>query len=586
MECNEVMYKIGKFGEKMELVKFVAISDKKNIIKFYEYVEGILIDVCNQGYADDYQIDAEEEYPTVFLGNIDKDNVKFDIIFEFETYRDISQLTVDIYSDNYSLNIDNAYLENLKLYIKELIIKDWKKIVWLYDDDAYILSKDLYSRFYVTENSIRRFINEFMVKTFGSEWWELLSDQTIKDKYKARFKGYKTIVPGFNNVDDHLLSIDVGDLFKILTMKRLEWSPVYSSDIEKLLVGITVGNEHKIAESLKKQLIVKEDFWDKYFMKYFDDDFNKYFKEFEANRNHVAHNKILDRKAYKSIRRSIDKIDEYMESALKRLYSTQKPLEQVEAERKEYEELLIEAKQNDAGVTIRNANNIIEEFRIVLEEKYSDIIEALRFREDIEIGELEFDENSYSGTLFSAKSKVTNEQLDFRYAMDITDEEGAESTLTITCEQYPFGLVDLEYEQGFRVNISYINGAVEYDDEQGYYMPTAYDDISECDIDNYVDKMVEFINLKLENLRDYVESIRYETVKGGGDLPIASNVYCDECDEEYICIDENMAEIGTCLNCGAHNMIAQCERCGQYYNDYEDDDIKLCDSCKEHYEEE
>ena len=51
-----------------------------------------------------------------------------------------------------------------------------------------------------------------MVKTFGPEWWELLLNQTIKDKYNARFKGYKTVVTGFNNVDDHLLSIDVGDL--------------------------------------------------------------------------------------------------------------------------------------------------------------------------------------------------------------------------------------------------------------------------------------------------------------------------------------------------------------------------------------
>lgn len=83
------------------------------------------------------------------------------------------------------------------------------------------MSKALYSRFCVTENKIRRFINKLIVKTFGTNWWYLLPDQLIKDKYNSRFKCYKTVVHGFNNVDDNLLSIDIGDLFKILTMNRM-----------------------------------------------------------------------------------------------------------------------------------------------------------------------------------------------------------------------------------------------------------------------------------------------------------------------------------------------------------------------------
>ena len=116
-------------------------------------------------------------------------------------------------------------------------------------------------------------------------------------------------------------------------------------------------------------------------------------------------------------------------------------------------------------------------------------------------------------------------------------------------------------------------------------MPFTEDEISQNDINNYVETMIDFINIKLESLKDYVDSIRYETVKDGGEFHIAPGVYCDECDEEYICIDENLAEVGTCLNCGAHNEIAVCERCGNYFVDYCDDEIKLCDLCKEHYEE-
>ena len=52
------------------------------------------------------------------MGSIDKDKLEFEVIFEFETYRNLRQLTVDISFDNYTLNVDDVYLENLKLFIK------------------------------------------------------------------------------------------------------------------------------------------------------------------------------------------------------------------------------------------------------------------------------------------------------------------------------------------------------------------------------------------------------------------------------------------------------------------------------------
>ena len=61
----------------------------------------------------------------------------------------------------------------------------------------------------------------------------------------------------------------------------------------------------------------------------------------------------------------------------------------------------------------------------------------------------------------------------------------------------------------------------------------------------------------------------------------ANRSYCDECFEEHICINENLAEEGMYLNCGVHHDIAECERCSQHYIDYENDAIMLCDNCKE-----
>lgn len=571
----------------MELVKFIAVGEKQVISDYYEYVYRILDELHKQGYICDYRVETSDvECPSRFCISTHKDEYIVDLVFEFNTFKNVKQLMIDISSENYEVEINKSYLEGFKLYIKKIIIKDWEKIVWLYDADAYILSGELYSRFYVTENKIRRFINEFMVKTFGVNWWDILPDQTIKDKYNSRYAGYKTVVPGFNNVDNHLLSVDVGDLFKVLTMKIMMWTPTYDVDIENALSGVTTVNECKIIEKIKKQLTVKEDFWEKYFKDYFDDDFPKSYRTFEINRNHVAHNKILDRVGYNNIRRSINEIDKIFDYALVKLSRNEKSIEQLQVEAQKYKELLIETKQNDSGISIRNREEIISVFEESLEEKFVDIEEALRFREDIAISGMGFDCNNLSGVLFSANSKVYNKKLDFLYFMDINDDEGSESILTITCLCRQNGDDEARLLENFKVYISYTNGEVEYNNEEGYYMPVTNEGISESDLDDYLDKVVDFINVELESLKEYADSISYERMKDGGTLPIADGVYCDECEEEYICIDEGIAEVGICLNCGAHYKISVCERCGQYFIDYEDTEIKICDQCKAYYDRE
>lgn len=575
----------------MELVKFVAVGNKNNIEEYSTYTENILMELKRQGIVDNYRFFPENEEEYVFFGMVDrisdKNKLTLSILFEYETYGEIKQLVVGIFANDYKVEIDDDYLEKLKLSVKTTIRKDWVKIVWLYDDDASILSKELYSRFYVTENLIRRFINEFMVKTFGTEWWDVLADQSIKEKYKSRYVAYKTFVQNFNNVDDHLLSIDVGDLLKILTMKKMGLDPSANADVVEILDSASAGNEDKIVNRIKSLLTVKEDFWEKYFKEYFDDEFIESFEIFEANRNHVAHNKILDRNAYKSICKSIEKMDKYMQKALEKLYKDKKSLEQLQAEAQQYEECLLEVKQNDAGIKIRNKEGIAGEFEDVLYRTYGDIVEAdaLYTREDLDFSEMEFDPYDDTGELFTVVSRVTKQQLNFCYSMDINDYEGEDSTLTITCKQSPAkkgdldGLQDVNTE-GFKIEISYANGAAIYDEEQGYYLPSKEDGIWEVDIDNYIKTIVEFINSEIKSLKEYVDSIKDETIKEGKELPIADGVFCYNCDGEYICIDEEIAEIGTCLNCGEHNDIAECERCGKYFIDEDYDVIKLCESCK------
>ena len=484
----------------MDLVKFVAVGGQKEISDYYWYVESILSnsDELKNQVENDITIYTQDEYPNTVFCSIVEERFIVDVIFDFSTFESEKHLAIDITSNNYKLDKENSYLENLKLVIKKAIANDWRNIVWLFDEDAFLLSKDLYGRFYIIENKIRRFINEYMLKTIGINWWGILSESglAIEGKYKARCSGYKKTVYGFNNIDDHLMAIDVKDLYKILTMKRMEWKPAYDPAIEALLVGVTKNKEHQIIEMLKKQLTVKEDFKEMFFQEYFESSFFDSFEEFESSRNHVAHNKILDRTSYKKIHGLLDKMDKYVEGALRKLYTDKQSLEQKQEAVRKYKELLFEVKQNDSGVNIREAGAIIEEFGNALEEKTAEIIEALRCREDINISEMKFKRNNNSGELFSAVSSVTNEKLDFYYSMDVIDSEGSESTLTISCIQGPINVDGLDASEG-NIIISYFNGEVSCD-EDGIYTPIVKDGIPDYYMKNYLNVMVKFILTKLK----------------------------------------------------------------------------------------
>lgn len=109
------------------------------------------------------------------------------------------------------------------------------------------------------------------------------------------------------------------------------------------------------------------------------------------------------------------------------------------------------------------------------------------------------------------------------------------------------------------------NGAVEYDEEQGYYLPLGEEGISEKDILQLKNRIVDFVNEGLVDLKEAAGTENYAEVTDGGNPVIQKNLYCAECGEE-------------------------CDRCGAMFNAETegcmDDRWNLCDCCKERYDEE
>lgn len=572
------------------LVKFIAVDNVARIADNIIYINEIFKKIYDSGLIKNIAMSLDEvtsgaspvkelddegntfliEYNSEEMGKTDNWN----IIFKYGTYNDSKQLEVAIYSDTYTVDKDNNYLEKLKLTIKKVIITDLKDIIWLIDKDSECLSIELYSKVYKTENLMRELINEVMIKQYGTSWWESFVPFNIKEKHGKRLKDYKSKVPAFNNVDERLMSIDVDDLGELITLKRYKWIPKYEEKINYLLNGVQKYNGNVIRELLEKQRTIEIDLWKDQFSKVLPEDFYERFTLFSKDRNHIMHNKLIDRSAYTLMKDLADEIENNLTQAIikqsKMMLSDEEKVEiekQKQIELDMLEALEHECKENDANVSIKSYDEIKELFENSIFEFLNDIEENLRFRSDIEIVRNHHASWDESGDLLSVTSKVDGAQLLFTYDMSIVDEEGAGSELNIYCSG----------ENGnFVTSVVYTNGAVEYDSDSGLYMSVTQDEIS--NIETAIEETEEFINDEIANYRENVEV-----------EDIAEFVLCSECGEDAICINEDILPIGTCMNCGYVNGIHKCEKCMGWVNSDEEDyndEIAICQNCIDTLDEE
>ena len=544
------------------------------------FITSILVDNSNKCVINDSVIHERE--PDVYIlryvfedksSTINKSSV-IDISFTWGTYQSCLQLSIAILSENYALSPSEEYIEKLKTKIKNTINRDWRKIEWLFDKDSECLAVDLYPDIFRTENLIRQMISELLSKYFGASWWEKFIGCDVKDKYSSRQSGYKRIAPSFANIDDNLLSIDLGDLLKIIDLQYLKWNPLYDEEINLMLSKKTKWNSDKVKSILENQTNVEIDFWAEYFSRYLPSDFKDKLSEFDKNRNHVAHNKILDRQAYKTIKGCVEAVNADVKIAIKKISEDilsneeKERIEQItalqEAEREESYERMIEL---EAGVEIRHADEIKE----ILEEHYSYLCTTLEdafcYREDMDI--------ITNLNEIDVYYRIKDTHFKFSVTFDVNDEQGASSSCVIR----------LDGANDFNESFTYINGEVEFNDDQMYYMPTTMDEMP--DSDTAVKSIVDFINDACPNLRQMVDDNEFRRIKDGESPLVVDDIQCEECGDYYVAADDTYAPMGTCLNCGAFHEIHKCIRCDCFFEGTIDDEApELCDNCIEAIEAE
>lgn len=571
-----------------KLVEFVAIAEERVIDDFIGYMLEFQNFLFESGVIDDESIDSPNdnlsEVPLYVIDFHSKEYI-WEIGIKFNTYGKSYELEVLIQSENYSPNFEKDDLERLKVIVKNFIKAKHKNIFWLYDAESEFLATDLYPRIFKVENLARKFITMVMNRKFGIHWWKLVPLK-IQEKHKSRFVGYKGIIDNFKDVDERLMSIDTGDLHDILTNKVMKWESS-EENIKKLSkLNLNLESLNKIIQS---QQVVYSDWWQTIFSPLLPESFLEEFKKFESNRNHIAHNKLIDKSAYKKILHSIDVVQEALLCGIQKMSSEFKSEEERKEEAFEYEllqeelisERILELKESESGVITRNSNQILALFNDELSRLYDSIEETFRFSEYLNFSDYTEIENCNSNSVvFEIQNKIDGYVISFEANTDINDYEGSQSFLYL--EYKKDGSSSLE-EIG---SVSYNYGEVEFNEFQGNYMPIQMDGISEYELSRLGKRLVEIINTEFTDYKEKVESSRYSIIKDGGPDPIL-DLPCQECGEEWICVDETITDLGRCLNCGEINEVTECERCGRKdFGSPSEDEPFLCEGCWNYYEEE
>lgn len=437
-------------------------------------------------------------------------DVEYTVIFQMDTYEWNRQFTIKIGYSQIRVGIPvpqmsekiagyDHFLEKLKISIKNSLIRDWYKCVWIKDNQSLELSRDVYSDIYMAENELRAFVSRIMIEHFGIDWHDRPEFYKLKASIEENAVIIKRNVPNFNNIDVNLYTVTLEKLMDTVMLDvysdAMQDSPEMQKLIKERIFATTQLDKMKSAlDFLKNRYVKKYNIWEKFFKPLIADPvkWEELLTSFIANRNHVAHNKLLDymsketmlsdtREFRRFIREAVIKFDE--ENCSEEVEETLQAI----ADQREYEqEARMEIIESESGVKIRSRKEILKLFQDTIDEIYTDAVNKVYFDEGIEVlGECKLQDTVDEQLLFSVTVR-SGKELEIYGVIDIDDSEGTASVMQIRVYNADENIVNGDIE--------YVNGEAEYNIEQTSHMPVvmdSYDDGNAEIIKNVVDEFLE-----------------------------------------------------------------------------------------------
>lgn len=451
------------------------------------------------------------------------DDVEYTVIMQIDTYEWNRQLTIKMGYSSIRVGIPapemhnkivgyDIFLEKLKMCIKNILIRDWYKCVWIKDAQSLELSKEVYSDIYMAENKLRAFVSRVMIENFGIEWYDRPEFYKLNASIQENAVKIKRNVPNFNNIDVSIYTATLETLME--TVKSDIYSDSMQNSLEiqrkvkdRIFATTQLNKMQSTLDFLKSMYDKKYNIWGRIFEPLISDSsrWEKLLTTFIDNRNHVAHNKLLDYSSKNTMLKDTREFIKLIEEAVAKFdiencsEEVEETLQAIEDQQEYARDAQLEIIESEAGVTIRNKEKILKMFQDTIDDIYTDAVDKTYFDEGIDIsGSCNLHEDLEEQLVFSITGMRGN-KLEVYGILDIDDSEGAISVMKISVYETEDNILNK--------TIKYVNGKVEYDSEQTSYMSVVMDLYDDSCVDDIKNEIEEFVIKQREdkNIIDYVE---------------------------------------------------------------------------------
>lgn len=489
----------------------------------------------------------------------------------------------------------DIFLEQLKIAIKSAFKKDWAVCSWITDEQSEQLCSHLYPGIFKDENKIRAFANKILVHHIGKDWIKQYGMEKYEESHKSLSVDFKRKVPCFADIDDTFISMTMETMMEVILKANIYEDEIVlnQSDMAKLHQEIAVGAANPLLELMRNRRKVKTDIWNDIFKQYFEDEESakSNIKDFIKNRNHVAHNKLLNWSGYQVMMQNIEQLDSIIEKANHSFEESIPSEEQYmtwnigveedesEAARREWERYYLRLRiSGETGVEIREEEGIYELFSETLGELYNEFSDIYYFDPQFDMSKKsDIAMTEEEQVLFSIRSNaVKTAVVEVVADMTFDSDMDGDSSLYISCRR--------DGTEIFRTVLEYHNGSGMEDTFEGKIVLNSESYYDTEDLDEFKDELKDYIEEKLNPLIYKKESLEYTAATSGGVEPVA-DIPCMECGKYGISISEDFYPLGRCCYCGEENYIKQCQRCGKWYEDGDGNDT-VCAECLEKVMEE
>lgn len=571
------------FGDNSKEEKYLGTDYCRSVM---DKLQTHFSEVKNCIYQGQTERIAHEEY------SIEVGDVKYSVSFTIDTFNDKAQTQLGVHiSSSTDSNEYDVFLEKFKVYLKQILLKEWEICTWIIDEQSEYLGMQLYPLIFKAENKMRAFVNKVMTRKFGVKWMELIGLEDIIKGYQRSNVDFKREVPEFNNINDYLICSTAESLAKLMLKSKVFESSISLSDVQSIRIHkmLAENKSKSVFDSLLEMRKVKVDIWKDIFEKYFDEKIQKEITNFIKNRNHVAHNKLLTMASYDKMRINILEIQTLFDKAEDAFMSEEPSDELYETWNIEQEEIRSEKEyvydriKNETGIDVLFPEQIFSLFKDKMQELYAAIDDSEYFSYAVSISSLNTIENEpETQILFTVNSNV-DDAFSFKVCamIDINDGMGEDSYLKLWIEKVD-GTMFLE------TKIMYHNGEAHEDSMECYYVPDSETFLDNEKLKRFIEDLRSYIKDDMNPIKAKADLLSFSAAKDGGDLPVA-NIPCWNCNQDYISINENLYPYGKCMNCGEENEILICEKCGNIYSADEGGEffgVGLCNYCFEKIEKE